>query len=136
MCRLRSVPYARIVDGAHALLMRTLLGEAVDEAHVGIVVYDDNGTYIAANRAMCKTLGYTLDELLKLKPSEVSARPAKTVAKGLADVVARGSGAGTAKLRCKDGSIVEGRYVATRTRVARLDYYISIFEPRAARQPG
>ena len=61
---------------------------------------------------------------------------AKTVAKGLADVVARGSGAGTAKLRCKDGSIVEGRYVATRTRVARLDYYISIFEPRAARQPG
>jgi PAS domain S-box-containing protein len=126
---LRSVSYARIVETAQSMLMRTLIGEAVDEARVGVVVYDDNGSYIAANRAMCEVLGYTLDELLALRPVDVSARSEKTVAKGLAALLSDGSASGTARLRRKDGTVVAGRYVAARTTVARLDYYVSIFEP-------
>jgi PAS domain S-box-containing protein len=118
-----------VADSAQGLLMRTLLGEAADEALVGVVVYDDNGKYIAANRAICKTLGYTLAEFLRLKPSEVSARPEKVIDQKLAEVVAHGLATGTAKLRRKDGTTIEGRYISARTRVSRLDYYISIFEP-------
>lgn len=116
--------------GPQGLLMRTLLGEATDGAQVGVVVYDETGRYLAANRAICEQLGYTLDELLRLTPAALSARSERAVARALAQVVANGAHSGTARLRRKDGGVVEGRYVATRTTVAHLDYYISFFEPR------
>jgi len=111
-------------------MMRALLGEAADEARVGIVVYDENGAYIAANRAICEILGYELDELLALSAEQISARPAKVVANALADVVKHGTHSGTAKLRRKDGTAVSGRYVAARTRIAHIDYYVSFFEAK------
>jgi PAS domain-containing protein len=83
-------------------MMRALLGEAADEAQVGIVVHDETGKVIAANKAMCAILGYDLDELLELKPGP---------------------------LRRKDGSDVPGRYVDAQTTIAHLDYTISFFEP-------
>jgi len=115
---------------ARGLIMRALLGEAADEARVGIVVYDENGSYLAANRAMCTILGYTLDELLELTPDQVSARPPKLISRALAEVVKHGTQSGTAKLRRKDGTAVSGRYLATRTTIAHLDYYVSFFEPK------
>jgi PAS domain S-box-containing protein len=114
--------------------MRTLLGEAVDEATVGVVVFDENGRYLAVNRAMCRLLGYELDEFLELTPIEVSARKEKQVRRGLEEVVRHGSRSGAARLRRKDGTIVQGRYVAARTRIAHLDYYVSIFEPVARKR--
>jgi PAS domain-containing protein len=99
------------METPRGLMMRALLGEAVDEARVGIVVYDENGAYLAANKAMCGILGYDLDELLEL------------VAEPL-------SGSGRTKLRRKDGTTVEGRYIAARTRIAHIDYSVSFFEPR------
>lgn len=111
-------------------MMRALLGEAADEARIGIVVYDEHGAYIAANRVICEILGYELEELLALTAEQVSARPAKTVATALADVVEHGTQSGTAKLRRKDGTAVSGRYVAARTTIAHIDYYVSFFEPK------
>lgn len=118
------------MEGAQGLLMRTLLGEAVDEAVVGAVVYDETGRYLAANRAMCRILGYELHELLALTPFEVSARKGKLVRRSLEAVVRHGSSSGIARLRRKDGAIVEGRYIAARTTIAHIDYYISLFEPK------
>lgn len=109
--------------------MRTLLGEAVDEATVGVLVYDETGKYLAANPAMCHVLGYELDELLELSPFDVSARRPKLVRRTLADLVRHGTHSGTARLRRKDGAVVEGRYVASRTTIAHLAYYVSVFEP-------
>jgi PAS domain S-box-containing protein len=109
--------------------MRTLLGEAVDEATVGVVVYDETGKYLAVNRAMLRILDYDLDEFLQLDPLQVSARKEKAVRRALEAVVKTGSAAGTARVRRKDGTIVAGRYVAARTTIARIDYYLSVFEP-------
>ena len=111
--------------------MRTPLGEAVDGAVVGVVVYDEDGKYLAVNRAMCVILGYTLEEFLQLTPLQVSARKEKEIRRGLEEVVRRGSHSGIARLLRKDGTAVEGRFIAARTRVAHIDYYVSIFEPRS-----
>ena len=97
--------------------MRALLGEAADEARVGIAVYDETGKYLAANKATCALLGYDLDELFELPPPKIT--PGR-----------RGTDSGTARLRRKDGSTVGGRYVAARTTIAHLEYTISFFEPR------
>jgi PAS domain S-box-containing protein len=121
------------MDTPRALLMRTLLGEAADEARVGILVYDENGKYLAANRAICVQLGYTLDELLELSPTQLSARSAKHIERGLQDIVRYGTASGTAKLRRKDGTTVDGRYIAARTTIAHLDYYVSFFEGKRGR---
>jgi PAS domain S-box-containing protein len=109
--------------------MRTLLGEAVDEATVGVVVYDENGKYLAVNKAMLRILGYDLDEFLRLDPLQVSARKEKAVRRDLGEVVRKGSLSGDARLRRKDGTVVGGRFVAARTTIARIDYYVSVFEP-------
>lgn len=99
------------METPRGLMMRALLGEAVDEARVGIVVYDETGQYLAANRAMCTILGYELEELLELRGETLS-------------------GSGRTKLRRKDGTTVEGRYIAAQTTIAHIDYYVSFFEPR------
>jgi PAS domain S-box-containing protein len=119
------------METPRGLMMRALLGEAVDQAGVGILVYDENGNYLAANKTICAQLGYTVDELLALRPEQLSTKPAKAISRALADIVRRGARSGTAKLRRKDGSIVSGRYVAARTTIAHIDYYISFFEPKS-----
>jgi PAS domain S-box-containing protein len=95
------------------LMMRALLGEAADEARVGIVVYDENGCCLAANKAMCTVLGYELEELLAAAPQ-------------LPEVM----GSGTAELRRNDGSAVSGEYIAARTTIAHIEYTVAFFEPR------
>ena len=71
-----------------------------------------------------------LEELLELTPQQVSTRPPTVVANTLRDIAKRGTHSGTTKLRRKDGTAVSGRYVAARTTIAHIDYYVTFFEPK------
>ena len=47
-----------------ALVLQTLLLEAVEAADMAMCVYDEEGRYVTVNECACKILGYTRDELL------------------------------------------------------------------------
>jgi PAS domain S-box-containing protein len=51
-------------DSAHALVLQTLLLEAIQQAEMAIVVYDEEGRYVTVNDCACEILGYTREELL------------------------------------------------------------------------
>src|SRR4051794_41841423 len=61
------------MDGRNAedLLQASLLGDAVDAAPIAVYVGDDDFRYLAVNRAACALLGYTRDELIRLRLGDV-----------------------------------------------------------------
>jgi PAS domain-containing protein len=50
--------------GARELVLSTLLGDGADNVQLGIFVYDDQGSYVAANHHAAELLGYSREELL------------------------------------------------------------------------
>ena len=54
------------------LVQSILLGDAVEHAPVAILVADEEMRYVAANLTACELLGYTRDELLRLRVTDVA----------------------------------------------------------------
>jgi PAS domain S-box-containing protein len=104
-----------------------LLGEAVDGAAVAVLVADENGQYVAANRFACELLGYTRDELVALRVHDVSVDP--EVAAHYLRFVNQRLDRGTVRLRRKDGSTFAFRYIAGETTISTLTYYVSFGVP-------
>ena len=109
---------------AEQLIQTTLLGEAVDAGPALVFVADDLMRYVAVNEAACKTLGYTRDELLAMRVTDV-------VADGEApgqyyEMVAQGFRHGLATLTCRDGRTVRFAYRAERTTVGGLELFVSV----------
>ena len=57
------------------LIQVGLLGEAIDQGPVGVLVADENMRYIAANQFACVLLGYTRAQLLDLRVTDVAPGP-------------------------------------------------------------
>jgi PAS domain S-box-containing protein len=112
------------VTAPEALIQTALLGEAVDGGPALVFVADEDMRYIAVNEFACRTLGYTRDELLELRVSEV-AREAAAPSQ-YDELLAEGSRHGTSILTCKDGSTVGFDYRATQTRVAGMHLFVSV----------
>ena len=112
------------MTAAEVLIQTALLGEAVDAGPALVFVADADMRYIAVNEFACQTLGYTRDELLDLRVSEV-ARDAVAPSQ-YDEMLARGSHSGVSTLTCNDGSTVEFAYHATKTRVAGLHLFVSV----------
>lgn len=112
------------MSSAEVLIQTALLGEAVDGGPALIFVADEDTRYIAVNRTACDTLGYTREELLKLKVHEVAREP--EVVGHYDEMLVRGFRHGTAVLTRKDGSKVDFMYRATRTTAAGLTLFVSI----------
>jgi PAS domain S-box-containing protein len=77
------------------------------------LIADDHGRYVAANRAACRLLGYSQDELLKMDVWDLT--PGDHQLDGLIlwqQFISRGADAGVYWLKRKDGSIVEVAYKA------------------------
>ena len=109
---------------AEALIQTALLGEAVDAGPALVFVADEEMKYIAVNRRACEVLGYTRDELLRLRVNEVAKTP--DAPQAYDEMLARGFRHGTTFLTCKSGETVEFAYQARKTTVAGLLLYISI----------
>jgi PAS domain S-box-containing protein len=112
------------VTAAEALIQTALLGEAVDGGPALVFVAGDDMRYIAVNEFACRTLGYTRDELLELRVSEVAQEAAAP--SQYDELLLEGFRHGTSILTRKDGSTVQFDYRATKARVAGLHLFVSV----------
>jgi PAS domain S-box-containing protein len=113
------------------LLLPTLLGEAVRSApHAVFVSEEGSGRVLAANDAACALLGYELDEILGNSARTWSAAEPDVVAHVYAELSRPPANVrSTARLRRKDGAIVEIGYWASTTEVSGLDFLLTITDP-------
>jgi PAS domain S-box-containing protein len=109
---------------ADPLVQIGLLGEAVEGAPVAVLVADETGRYVAANRYACELFGYKREELLRLRISDIVSDP--DVEAHYARFVATGHDEGTMTARRKDGTEFPFRYRAGGATVAGLPYFVSI----------
>jgi PAS domain S-box-containing protein len=112
------------MSAAEVLIQTALLGEALDTGPALVFVADEDMNYIAVNESACRTLGYTREEFLKLRVTEI-AREADAPSQ-YDEMLARGFRHGTAVLTRKDGTTLEFAYRATETTVAGLPLFVSI----------
>jgi PAS domain S-box-containing protein len=114
----------QVMGAAETLIQTSLLGEAVDGSLALVFVADDQMRYIAVNQTACDVLGYTRDELLNLTVSDVAREPAAGAEYD--EMLARGRRQGVALLTTKDGRTLEFHYAASKTRVAKLEMFVSV----------
>jgi PAS domain S-box-containing protein len=103
------------------LIQASILGEAVDHGPAAVFVADEEGRYVAANQAACSLLGYSREELLGLRVSDVADTSVKWE-----EMRREGNVTGVSTLMCKDGSTIEFQYVAGATSVAGMLVYVSV----------
>jgi PAS domain S-box-containing protein len=116
-----------------AIVLQTLLLEAIAVAEVAVVVYNDEGRYITVNDYACSILGYSREELLRHDVGDFT-----TGGFDRTRLLSNQRREGMRVLHRKDGTDVVVAYVVVPTRVSRLPYYLSFFwalddnDPRAA----
>jgi PAS domain S-box-containing protein len=121
--------YIRIVSTSDRLVQTVLLGEAVENAPVAILVADDEMRYVAANLTACELLGYTREELLGLRITDVAAYPE---AEGEFEaMIATGQLVGRTVVRLKDGSRRSLRHRSSEVSIAGLEYYVAVLWPES-----
>jgi PAS domain S-box-containing protein len=109
------------------LIQVGLLGEAIDDGPVGVLVADENMRYIAANQFACDLLGYTRAELLALRVTDVAPGPSSP--DEYTEMIRKGYLTGTTELKHADGRTIDARYVASKTTVAGMELYVSVLLP-------
>jgi PAS domain S-box-containing protein len=109
------------------LIQVGLLGEAIDQGPVGVLVADENMRYIAANQFACILLGYTRSELLDLRVTDVA--PAPSSPEQYTEMIRKGYLRGEIELRHADGRSISASYVASKTVVAGMELYVSVLLP-------
>ena len=108
-------------------MQTVLLGEAVEHAPVAILVADEEMRYVAANATATKLLGYTREELLQLRVTDVAGYPE---AEGEFEaMIAAGEMMGRTTVTCKDGTKRSLRHRSSETRIAGLTYYVAVISP-------
>lgn len=109
------------MDLVESLVQSTLLGEAVENGPGAVFVADETMRYVAVNRAACDLLGYTREELLKMRVGDVAADTTEW-----STMERDGKVSGTAELVRKDGTHIKFSYVAGETVVAGMPVYVSV----------
>lgn len=115
---------------AEPLVQAGLLGEAIDRAPDAVLVADESMRYLAVNQAACRLLGYTREELLALRVTDVAAYPEAT--DDYDEMISRRSKTGTAVLRRKDGEQFAAAYRSHETKLAGMTVYVAIIWPEGA----
>ena len=109
------------------LVQTVLLGEAIENAPVAILVADDEMRYVAANATATRLLGYTREELLQLRVPDIAAYPE---AEGEFEaMIAGGELVGRTTVTLKDGSKRSLRHRSSETLIAGLTYYVAVLWP-------
>jgi PAS domain S-box-containing protein len=106
------------------LIQTSLLGEAIQHGPVAVFLADEHGKYVAVNQSACLMLGYTRDELLRLRVADV-ARYTEADDEWI-EMRQAGTRIGTSTLTRKDGTTVEFSYAAGITRVAGMPLFVSV----------
>jgi PAS domain S-box-containing protein len=111
-------------DVSQPLVQASLIGEAIDRGPAMVFVVDEEMRYVAVNQFAADTLGYTREELLGLRVTDVS--PAPETPERFSEFIARTAAEGHAVIRHRDGSDVHVRYAAKQTTVAGLTLYAAV----------
>jgi PAS domain S-box-containing protein len=115
------------MSSQEALVQAVLLGEAVEHAPVAILVADEEMQYVAANATACELLGYSREELLGLKVTDVASSPE---AEGEFEaMIAAGELIGRTTVKRKNGSRRTLRHRSGETLIAGLTYYVAVLWP-------
>ena len=109
------------------LIQTGLIGEALESGPVGVLVADDDARYVAVNLYACKLLGYEREELLELSVPDIAV--GESAIGDYQDFLARPRWRSTYRLRHRDGSISDYEILAADTRIAGLQFYVSLFWP-------
>jgi PAS domain S-box-containing protein len=109
---------------ANPHVQQALLGEVLDGAPALVFVADDEMRYVAVNQTACDALGYSREELLAMRVTEVAVAPDAT---DLYDAMLRSRRQeGVTVIRARDGRLLRFFYNARDTRVAGLRYFVSV----------
>ena len=108
---------------AEPLIQTSLLGEAIENGPSAVFVADENGKYVAVNQAACSLLGYTREELLGIRVSDVARYT--EASEEWSEMRQAGTRLGTSTLTRKDGTTIEFSYVAGATIVAGMPVFVS-----------
>jgi PAS domain S-box-containing protein len=101
----------------------SVLHELWDQIPALIFVADEEMRYLAVNRTACETLGYSRDELLALRVTDVAVAPD---AKPLYDaMIAVGAQLGFTEIVTKDGTRLGFHYQAATCTIDGVTYYIA-----------
>jgi PAS domain S-box-containing protein len=112
------------VPTAHELIQSGLIGEALEQGPALVFVADDRMKYIAVNDLAARTLGYDRSEILSLHVTDVVRDPA--AAEHYGEMIRAGRRTGETKLTTRDGRELDFEYRATKTRIAGLEFFISV----------
>jgi PAS domain S-box-containing protein len=112
------------VPSAHQLIQTGLLGEALDPGPALIFIADEEMKYLVVNQLAADVLGYTREELLEMRVTDVVRSP--TAGAEYDTMMARGELTGSAVLTRKDGSEVTFHYRASKTRIAKLQFFVAV----------
>jgi PAS domain S-box-containing protein len=111
---------------ATGAVQETLLGQALEHAPVGVVVFDEFGSFLAANLQAASLCGYTRQEFLALGSARWATEGVRT---RLEEAVRGGRTHGRASIRRKDESPLEIEYRVAETRVGILPFQLGLFWP-------
>jgi PAS domain S-box-containing protein len=105
-------------------IQQYLLYDAIDRSPALIFVADDDMSYLAVNQQACDVLGYSREELLSLRVTDIAiAAEAPTM---FEEMMQQRAHEGDIDLRTKDGTMLPFIYEASEVRVADMQYWVSI----------
>jgi PAS domain S-box-containing protein len=105
------------------LAAETLL-ELWDHAPALVFVADRQMRYLAVNATACDTLGYSREELLSLRVTDLAV--ADDVEHLYGAMLATGEQVGWTPLRAKDGTTFGCHYHARACTIAGVEYYVAV----------
>jgi PAS domain S-box-containing protein len=106
----------------------TLLGEGADNADVGVIVWNAERRYVAANARACELLGVTREQLLASTVGSTNRSPETRAL--IDDAIAHVPASGSMTVLRSDGSQVEVDWLVFSTRVAGLEHVLGLFWDR------
>jgi PAS domain S-box-containing protein len=109
---------------AEPLVQVSLLGEAIDNGPILVLVADDDMNYVAVNRYAADVLGYTREELLSLKVTDVA--PGPDTYGIFADFMEQRHQDGVVDIARKDGTRLKVQYSAHETTIAGMGLYVLV----------
>ena len=112
---------------AHELVQKSLVGEALDHGPVATFVADEEGRYLAVNAYACDLLGYTREELLALRLSDVAVNP--EAQQDYDEMQRVGTSTGVTVLRHRDGHELPMHFRASETTVGGMPLFIGVCWP-------
>src|SRR4051794_16248640 len=105
-------------------LQQVLLYDAIDRSPALVFVADDEMRYLAVNNTACEVLGYTRQELLSLRVTDVAVSPeADSLYQEMLSVRSQ---QGDVELRTKDGQLLPFVYEASEVTVGQVRHWMAV----------